>query len=119
MPSCSGVVKGIKLRACWWVNCGLFGGGASELQCRECWNQHAMWAEYARALESPSSLLSHSTDARRRGTAEQVPRDTIDDSLCSDLLHAVVCGMVIVAAIFGAHWLVGAMPSPLNFTPAD
>ena len=22
MPSCSGVVKGIKLRACWWVNCG-------------------------------------------------------------------------------------------------
>lgn len=36
----------------------------------------------------------------------QVPRDTLDDSLCSDVLHAVLCGLVIVAAVFGAHWLV-------------
>eukprot|EP00277_Geminigera_cryophila_P033839 CAMPEP_0173131978 /NCGR_PEP_ID=MMETSP1102-20130122/60969_1 /TAXON_ID=49646 /ORGANISM="Geminigera sp., Strain Caron Lab Isolate" /LENGTH=201 /DNA_ID=CAMNT_0014043411 /DNA_START=50 /DNA_END=652 /DNA_ORIENTATION=- len=33
-------------------------------------------------------------------------RDTVDSSICSDLLQAVFCGLVIVGAIFGAHWLV-------------
>ena len=56
----------------------------------------------------------------RRGGAGQVPRDTLDDSLCSDVLHAVLCGLVIVAAVFGAHWLVGAKPtSPRCRTPYE
>ena len=34
-------------------------------------------------------------------------RETLQDSVCTDLLHAVVCGLVIVGAIFTVHWIIG------------
>ena len=50
-------------------------------------------------LQLPRELTSN--------VVAQARRELLEDSICADLFQAVVCGLVIVAAIFGAHWLVG------------
>ena len=52
---------------------------------------------------STRAIAMHAVPDARRGKQD---RRMAQDSIFADLLSATVCGLVIVVAVFGAHWLV-------------